>query len=97
MTLEVCPTSNIYASSFPSLKEHPVRKLYDAGVKLNLNTDDPFLMNLTLEQEYQNMREVFQFTEKELILTNLYGAEASFCKGSEKVAEQLRSILANMK
>lgn len=97
VTLEVCPTSNIYASSFPSLKEHPVRKLYDAGVKLNLNTDDPFLMNLTLEQEYQNMRDVFRFTEKELILTNLYGAEASFCKGSEKVAEQLRSILANMK
>ena len=40
VTLDVCPTSNVQASIFPSLADFPLRTLLDAGVPLTLSTDD---------------------------------------------------------
>ncbi|HKX56769.1 MAG TPA: adenosine deaminase, partial [Xanthomonadales bacterium] len=39
--LEVCLSSNWHTSTVVSLASHPARKLLEAGVLLNLNTDDP--------------------------------------------------------
>lgn len=41
ITLEVCPTSNVLLSVVPSIGEHPLRTLIDAGLAVTLNTDDP--------------------------------------------------------
>ena len=64
--LEVCITSNVRTSSVPSLGEHPVRKLYDAGVPIILNTDDPALFDCTLKGEYALAAREFGFTDAEL-------------------------------
>jgi len=50
--LEVCPTSNIRLGVYPNLAAHPLRALYDAGVIVTVNSDDPPLFNTTLNQEY---------------------------------------------
>ena len=39
--LEVCITSNVKTGAVASLEAHPVRRLFDAGVPITLNTDDP--------------------------------------------------------
>ena len=49
-----------------SLKDHPVRKLYDAGVPIILNTDDPALFECTLNGEYELARTEFGFTDGEI-------------------------------
>ena len=49
-----------------SLAEHPVRKLFDAGVPIILNTDDPALFECTLESEYDLAARSFGFTAAEL-------------------------------
>lgn len=36
----VCPTSNVLLGAVPSLKEHPIKKMLDAGVPIALGTDD---------------------------------------------------------
>ena len=64
--LEICITSNVRTGAVPSIESHPVRRLFDAGVPIILNTDDPVLFDCTLEGEYSLARRVFGFTEAEL-------------------------------
>ncbi|MBR0385983.1 MAG: adenosine deaminase [Erysipelotrichaceae bacterium] len=93
ITLEISITSNIMSRSFNSYAEHPVRKLYDSGVCINLNTDDQELFDITIKDEYEKAREYYYFTETDLIRLNLFGAEASFCPDKDKVVNQLKEIL----
>jgi adenosine deaminase len=51
ITLEVCPTSNLRLGVYPSFAEHPFRQLYDAGVKLTINTDTPAVFGISLTEE----------------------------------------------
>jgi adenosine deaminase/aminodeoxyfutalosine deaminase len=64
--LEICITSNVRTGAVASLKDHPVRRLYDAGVPIILNTDDPALFDCTLTGEYELARREFGFTEEEM-------------------------------
>ena len=64
--LEICITSNLRTGAVASLAEHPVRKLFDAGVPIILNTDDPALFGCTLQSEYELAASAFGFTPEEL-------------------------------
>ena len=64
--LEVCITSNVCTGSVASLESHPVRTLFDAGVPITLNTDDPGMFACTLESEFVVAARLFGFTEAEL-------------------------------
>jgi adenosine deaminase/aminodeoxyfutalosine deaminase len=64
--LEVCITSNLRTGAVASLAEHPVKRLFDAGVPIILNTDDPALFACTLTSEYELARSAFGFSEEQL-------------------------------
>lgn len=64
--LEVCITSNVRTGAVASLAEHPVKRLYDAGVPILLNTDDPVLFGCTLASEFELARKEFGFSPEEL-------------------------------
>jgi adenosine deaminase len=64
--LEICITSNLRTGAVSSLAEHPVRRLYDAGVPIILNTDDPAMFGCTLTSEYELAAREFGFAEDEL-------------------------------
>ena len=64
--LEVCPTSNLVTGVVKRIDDHPLRRLYDAGVPIVLNSDDPAMFRCSLVDEYRLAQRAFGFTEAEL-------------------------------
>jgi aminodeoxyfutalosine deaminase len=64
--LEICISSNVATGAVASLADHPVRRIYDAGVPIVLNSDDPAMFGCTLTSEYELARDRFGFSEAEL-------------------------------
>ena len=54
--LDVCPTSNAVMGVFPSVAEHPLPALLEAGVRCSLNADDSLLFGPGLLEEYELCR-----------------------------------------
>ena len=87
--LEVCPSSNVQiVPEIARWEEHPVNRLYRAGVSLNVNTDTRMLTPVTLSGEYEGMARVFGWGVEEFLKTNLMGVDAAFA--SDGVKEALR-------
>lgn len=49
--LEICPTSNLQTGAVHHLAEHPLAALFEAGLCVTINTDDPSLSGITLTDE----------------------------------------------
>jgi aminodeoxyfutalosine deaminase len=82
--LEVCPTSNICLGVFPSYEAHPLRRLWDDGLLITVNSDDPPLFNTDLNHEYEVLIDHFSFAVDELEQVSLNGLRASFLPQAEK-------------
>ena len=64
--LEICLTSNVRTGAVSGFNAHPVRRLYDAGVPIVLDTDDPALFGCTLTGEYELLVGGFGFSREEV-------------------------------
>lgn len=64
--LNICPTSNIMLGRVKNYKDHPIRKLYDFGIPVTINTDDLLIFNQTVSQEYRNLFRAGLMTDEEL-------------------------------
>jgi aminodeoxyfutalosine deaminase len=83
--VEVCVTSNLRTGCCPSLAEHPLRRYFDAGLMVTLNSDDPALFLSDLQDEYRLAQEAFAFTEEHLRELAANSIEASFLPAARKV------------
>lgn len=50
--LNVCPSSNVMLGYADSYKDHPIKILYENGVRVTINTDDLLLFDSSIENEY---------------------------------------------
>ncbi len=84
ITLEVNPWSNYLTNSVRTIEEHPLKKLFDLGVKVTINSDDPEVLETNLNNEYRIAHEILGMSIEELMICNRYAYEASFVPESEK-------------
>lgn len=82
--LEICPTSNVQTNAISTYEKHPIQKLYKEGIKLNINTDNNTVSNISLTEEYLKLFNYFNFTISDYKKMNLYAIENSFLSKEEK-------------
>ena len=64
--LNICPTSNLMLSRVETLASHPIRKLFDAGVSVTVNTDDMAMFGQSVSHEFLNLYKAGCLNEREL-------------------------------
>ena len=84
--LEVCPTSNVQTRAVANLSEHPLRRYFDEGLLVTLNTDNRLMSGTTLTEEYWRCHLQLGFTWEELVEVSLMGFQSAFLPWSEKAA-----------
>ena len=89
--LEICPTSNLRTKALdiqlntanPKISDHPLPKLYRAGVPVSLSTDDPEMFCTNLTGEYLHAYEMGLSVE-ELLRINRAAFDQSFLPDKER-------------
>jgi len=84
--LELNPTSNVRTGVCPSFAVHPLRKYFDAGLLVTLNSDDPAFFGSDLANEFLLAHTVQRFTREELRQLAANSIRASFLPATEKSA-----------
>jgi Adenosine deaminase len=95
ITLEIALTSNriLVNNLHGDIHNHPIRKLYDKGVRITLNTDDAGIFGTDIEKEYRLAEQIFHFSRLELFDITLCGIDAAFIESKEK-SRLLNEVLA---
>jgi adenosine deaminase/aminodeoxyfutalosine deaminase len=83
--IEICVTSNLRTGCCAELAQHPVRRYFDEGLMLTLNSDDPAMFRTSLVEEYALAQEAFAFTNEHLRELARNSFEASFLPAEKKV------------
>ncbi len=73
VTFNICPTSNIRLSRSPSYATHPIRRLYDAGISVTINSDDIMIFDQNVSDEYLHLFRAGTLSASELDQIRLNG------------------------
>lgn len=82
--VELNPISNVRTAVINSIEEHPVRRYFDLGVPISVNTDDPKMFGNSLVDEYDALQLHHGFSDDEVRLVILQGIETSWLSDEEK-------------
>ena len=92
LPVEVCPTSNVFTKKIvDKIENHPIRALYDDGVHVTVNTDDPVFFKVTLLDEYWNLHSKLNFSMNEIkqLVINSYNSSFLSEKDKEKYIKKV--------
>jgi adenosine deaminase len=84
IALEICLTSNVQTHAVESYQEHPLRRYFDRGVNVVLNTDNRLMSGTTLTDEYMHAASTLSFTFDELSEIALNGFSSAFISFEER-------------
>jgi adenosine deaminase len=95
VALDVCPISNVKLAveGVTSMAAHPIRKLFDAGVTVTINSDDPFFFGNRLSEEYYALHQELGFSRAELARIAGNGFEVALV--DEEMRQRFQGELAD--
>ena len=76
--LELCPLSNIATGSIDDIMNHPVRRYYNKGLDISINTDDPGMFHNSMAEEYALLIHKFDFKRSEIKKLILNAVQSSW-------------------
>lgn len=71
--LNMCPTSNLMLGRVERLEDHPIRRLFDAGVTVTVNTDDVLVFGSSCSEEFLKLYQAGVMSAAELDQVRLNG------------------------
>lgn len=83
--VEICISSNLRTGVCAKVGEHPLKKFFDEGLMVTLNTDDPAMFQTSLCKEYELAMEEFGFSQDQLREMARNSFEASFLPVEKKL------------
>jgi aminodeoxyfutalosine deaminase len=83
--IEINITSNLRTGCCRKIEDHPVRRYFDEGLMITLNSDDPPMFGSWLANEYQIAQDNFAFTDEHMRELARNSFEASFLPADEKL------------
>lgn len=76
--LEICITSNVQTANVKEYKTHPIKKYFDDGLNITINTDDPCISNITLSDELYLLSKYYGIAVYDIMRILYEGINASF-------------------
>ena len=86
MALTVCPLSNFKLAGVTDMRNHPIKKMLDLGLKATVNSDDPAYFGGYVNENYQAIADNLDLTKDDILTLARNGFEASFCTNTQKQA-----------
>jgi len=90
MTLTVCPLSNLKLCVVKDMRQHPLRRMLNAGLRATVNSDDPAYFGGYLNDNYNAVAGALSLTRDDLVTL----AKNSFLGSFLGEAEKLHHIAA---
>jgi adenosine deaminase len=82
--LEICPSCNIQVDVFDRYENHSIDRLYNHGISVGVNTDARTLTNISLNEEYNKLHDVFGWSKEHFLTCNINALKASFLSEYKK-------------
>ena len=90
--LEMCPQSNVRTGVVPSLDRHPIRRYFERGALVTVNTDDPTMFGTSLAAEYRALTRSLGLTHDDIRTMILTAVDASWLPPERR--RQLRTEIS---
>jgi len=84
MPLTVCPLSNLKLCVVKDMKEHPLKKMLELGLKATVNSDDPAYFGGYMNDNYKAVANALGLTKQEILTLAHNAVDASFVMDVEK-------------
>ncbi|MEO8726691.1 MAG: adenosine deaminase [Acidobacteriaceae bacterium] len=83
--IEVCFSSNLRTGCCMAEHAHPVRRYFEEGLMVTINSDDPAMFQTTLLEEYRRVQKRFEFSNEQMLEMARNSFEASFLPHEKKL------------
>lgn len=90
MALTVCPLSNLKLCGVRDMRDHPIRRMLENGLKATVNSDDPAYFGGYMNANYLAVAEALDLTRDEIVTLARNAIEASFVSKAEKAGMMKR-------
>ncbi|MCG7537493.1 adenosine deaminase [Pseudoalteromonas sp. OOF1S-7] len=84
--IESCLTSNLQTSTVASIETHPLKQFLDHGILATINTDDPAVQGVELDNEFEKAAPLAGLSESDIRQAQKNAIEIAFLSDSDKQA-----------